>query len=88
MHCGFVKKNREERGISRKERNAKRQCLLDVVVRKSHFPVVLWAIKSLNASFSPGLLFRFKCELITMKYLTTQCLLMDQLTWGSATLHT
>ena len=32
MYCGFVKKNKEEGGISRKEKNAKRQCLLDVVV--------------------------------------------------------
>ena len=32
MYCGFVKKNREEGGVSRKKKNAKRQCLLDVVV--------------------------------------------------------
>lgn len=35
--------------------------------------------KIFNTPFFHRLLFKFKYELITMKYLTTNCLLMDQL---------
>lgn len=78
----------KQRGENQQERG---KCTKAVPLRcgsflKSNFLVVLWAIKSLNTSFFCRLLFRFKCELITMKYLTTKCLLMDQLAGGSITL--